>query len=369
MTRIGRDASAYQPLNRQSGAVRPATVAAAAVVVVIVALAFVAIQSLSRAASQSSRSQLALTVVEKESDELEIVAWRAMANHTPLDADAVAEATQDIARELRMLEIDHHSAQDVEGLRSVMRVYGEGLQRESALLADGRLMAARRHHNTYSVPHHQTVDALLDVMHAEEAEHVLRANRTVELGVLGVLGAAVLALIGLFVRMLRDREAMGRVRERELAAQALSDPLTGLANRRALTARLTDAFARQQSMTMALIDLDRFKAYNDTFGHGAGDQLLRRLAGELSVAAGPDGLACRLGGDEFCVVVPVADHTRVHEAVLAFEEQTDDCTVRASFGSVTVPEEASNATSALALADQRMYRHKADRRIGPRGPR
>ena len=189
----------------------------------------------------------------------------------------------------------------------------------------------------------------------------------IESGVLGVLGAAVAAVIALCSLLIRDREALSRIRERELVVQALSDPLTGLANRRALAARLEEAFARQQPLVVALIDLDRFKTYNDALGHTAGDELLRRLAGELSAVAEPDGLACRLGGDEFCVIVPATEADRLQQAVLGFEERAGGCSVSASYGSVRVPEEAGDTDAALVLADERMYRHKSERRLGWRG--
>lgn len=87
-------------------------------------------------------------------------------------------------------------------------------------------------------------------------------------------------------------------------ADAMTDPLTGLGNRRRLIDDLDTADHRRGVVRgIALFDLDGFKAFNDAFGHPAGDALLVRLAERLRAAVGDDGAAYRLGGDEFCVVV------------------------------------------------------------------
>ena len=86
--------------------------------------------------------------------------------------------------------------------------------------------------------------------------------------------------------------------------EAMTDPLTGLGNRRRLTSDLRAAFEEDAETAapslLLLFDLDGFKAYNDTFGHLAGDELLARLGQRLSRAVEGCGHAYRLGGDEFC---------------------------------------------------------------------
>ncbi|GGS69141.1 hypothetical protein GCM10010156_30120 [Planobispora rosea] len=91
--------------------------------------------------------------------------------------------------------------------------------------------------------------------------------------------------------------------ERLLAYQAAYDPLTGLANRRTLTAHLEDYTSGQ---AVFYLDLDGFKAVNDTHGHEAGDALLVEIASRLRAAAGAGDLIARLGGDEFVVLHPEA---------------------------------------------------------------
>ncbi len=93
----------------------------------------------------------------------------------------------------------------------------------------------------------------------------------------------------------------------EAVVAATTDFLTGLPNRRAFVAALDMAAAvkgASGSFTVALMDLDRFKAVNDTFGHAVGDQLLREVAERLVRTVGNRGLVARLGGDEFGVLLP-----------------------------------------------------------------
>ncbi|WP_342166889.1 EAL domain-containing protein [Methylobacterium sp. SD21] len=96
----------------------------------------------------------------------------------------------------------------------------------------------------------------------------------------------------------KDRES-----QRRIAELAFCDPLTKLANRRALTARMERDFFPKQRFKLLLIDLDRFKQVNDTYGHATGDQLLVQVAGRLNEVAGPHGFVARLGGDEMAMLV------------------------------------------------------------------
>jgi PAS domain S-box-containing protein/diguanylate cyclase (GGDEF)-like protein len=144
--------------------------------------------------------------------------------------------------------------------------------------------------------------------------------------------------------------------------QALHDALTGLPNRRKLFLDLErdlKELAPGANLALALFDLDGFKAYNDTFGHPAGDSLLERLGSRLVHAVGDGATAYRMGGDEFCVVVRSDDVEPVLErASTALQEQGDWFWVGASMGSALLPQEAKTIARALQLADRRLYDDK-----------
>ena len=113
---------------------------------------------------------------------------------------------------------------------------------------------------------------------------------------------------------------------------------------------------------LTLFDLDGFKQYNDTFGHLAGDQLLERLSARLSAVLAGRGTAYRMGGDEFCALWNLSDVGQASvttiEAVAALSEHGESFSIGCSYGSVLLPNEATDSTEALRIADRRMYIRK-----------
>jgi diguanylate cyclase (GGDEF)-like protein len=153
--------------------------------------------------------------------------------------------------------------------------------------------------------------------------------------------------------------------------QAMTDPLTGLGNRRRLTSDLRAAFEEHAETAgpslLLLFDLDGFKAYNDTFGHPAGDELLARLGQRLSCSVDGVGRAYRLGGDEFCAHLDLAGadpDDLISTAAAALSETGPEFTIGASIGVVLLPQEADDTSRALMLADERMYANKRGRSTG-----
>jgi len=171
------------------------------------------------------------------------------------------------------------------------------------------------------------------------------------------------ALLGVGVRLALSFRESDRLIE-AARAEAITDTLTGLGNRRLLLADLSAALSRRDTRYhLAFFDLDGFKTYNDSFGHPAGDGLLRRLGGRLAESVGTHGTAYRLGGDEFCVLAPMPDSVEdaVEIARDALTARGEGFRVSASCGHARLPEEADTTSEALRLVDQRMYAEKGRR--------
>jgi diguanylate cyclase (GGDEF)-like protein len=167
-------------------------------------------------------------------------------------------------------------------------------------------------------------------------------------------------------------------RERDHAGFAAAhDPLTGLLNRGAFGERLPLMLERcrlnRRPLALLLIDLDGFKAINDTLGHHAGDQLLRTLAQRLKASLRDGDVVARLGGDEFAVLLEgMADSgalQRVLAQLLAALSEPVDCDgypvgVSGSIGVALWPQDAGDAEALQRCADHAMYAAKAQGRNG-----
>ena len=169
------------------------------------------------------------------------------------------------------------------------------------------------------------------------------------------------------IAQVQDVTEQRRAQE-QLAFQAFHDALTGLPNRRKLMADLDERIAlatRSEPLLLLLFDLDGFKAYNDTFGHPAGDSLLARLGRRLQAAVEGRGVAYRMGGDEFCVLGRAGVEGEVpltSAGAAALSERGEGFHITASYGSVMLPIDASDQAEALRKVDERLYARKGTRR-------
>jgi len=175
--------------------------------------------------------------------------------------------------------------------------------------------------------------------------------------------------------MLRETIALGlvnlRLREK-LRSQSVRDPLTGLFNRRYLDESLEVEFARSMRsevpIAVIMMDIDHFKVFNDTFGHDAGDLVLKEVAAVLSRSTRKGDIAGRFGGEEFLLIMPGADAKRavaraetmrraISSLDLRFSGQTLGH-VTASFGVAIYPTDGDTSESLLHAADQALYAAK-----------
>jgi diguanylate cyclase (GGDEF)-like protein len=186
------------------------------------------------------------------------------------------------------------------------------------------------------------------------------------------LATATLVLVG--IRLALSARGL-RILTEQRHRQSMTDELTGLGNRRYLFhvlntffADLADPLLPTRQLAFLFLDLDHFKAINDSFGHAAGDKLLRQLGPRLTASLRSTDVLVRLGGDEFAVVLLNADAeyaTRVAQRLMAefahpFVLDVVSATIGASIGIAIAPQHASDPAGVLRCADIAMYRAKLE---------
>ena len=171
----------------------------------------------------------------------------------------------------------------------------------------------------------------------------------------------------------RDLEAHRHALEKanaHLAALSLTDSLTGLENRRAfdkeLSRAVSEAARRDAPLSLLLIDVDKFKSYNDAFGHPAGDEALRRVAQLLVAQARRSDRVARYGGEEFAVILPDTALAGAHVLAERYRRAVESSTwsqrgITVSIGVAARTQDESGA-DLVAAADAALYRAKAEGR-------
>jgi diguanylate cyclase (GGDEF)-like protein/PAS domain S-box-containing protein len=170
--------------------------------------------------------------------------------------------------------------------------------------------------------------------------------------------------VGLSISNLRLREA--------LRSQSIRDPLTGLFNRRYLEETLEREARRAaraaQSLSVIMLDLDHFKKFNDSYGHDAGDTVLRETAASLTRSVRGEDIVCRYGGEEFVIILPTADLESAHMRAEKIRCNCRELTVvhqgrsvgliTASLGVAALPLHGATPAELLDAADAALYRAK-----------
>ncbi|WPZ33596.1 GGDEF domain-containing protein [Thalassobaculum sp. OXR-137] len=204
------------------------------------------------------------------------------------------------------------------------------------------------------------------------------ANDAEELSPSETTAALKLALVAMTEAQKRIERQQARIAE--LENLSVTDELTGVMNRRGFDMQLRKSMAQQKRHSqdsedngggvVLMIDLDRFKAVNDTYGHAAGDELLRLVAGVLTRDVRASDTVSRLGGDEFAVLMPDLDAADGLARAKRLEKRLN--ATRLSWGELVLPVSASvgavsfrpqdRPAEVLNRADEIMYRRKAERR-------
>ncbi len=183
---------------------------------------------------------------------------------------------------------------------------------------------------------------------------------------------SLLDLVGPQIAIALER-AEWQVRATQFQLMSITDPLTGLLNRRYLEERLTEELNRSvrynYSMSCLMIDIDDFKKYNDLNGHQAGDAALKITAHCLKAALRSADVACRYGGEEFCILLPQTSLTeagviaermrqRVAKTVFPYGKSQPLGVVSISVGISTFARDIDTAEKVIATADRALYRAK-----------
>jgi diguanylate cyclase (GGDEF)-like protein len=161
-----------------------------------------------------------------------------------------------------------------------------------------------------------------------------------------------------------------------LQAQATRDPLTGIHNRGffddTLCAQLADSRRRATPLTLMMVDVDNFKRINDSHGHAEGDRALRVIARALVRVARASDIACRYGGEEFCVILPGTPlesaaqlAARIRQevpAACAREDIAGRTRITVTIGIAVCPDDGTESDALMRVADQRLYRGKEEGR-------
>ncbi|GEN29376.1 hypothetical protein HVA01_30220 [Halovibrio variabilis] len=210
---------------------------------------------------------------------------------------------------------------------------------------------------------------LLDEVHgvAQQQRSLMQRFSIAVSVLLGLVASAAVILCMMVVNLHRQRNLMQKL--------VLTDALTGLYNRRHLGdvafAALTQAKRHKTPLSLLLIDIDHFKHINDSYGHPVGDEVLRQLSDRLRYLSRPSDTLARIGGEEFCLLMP---DTHTHDALQAADRLRREVEKMAinghalannltiSIGVTTSTAGEHNFERLYCLADKALYQAKANGR-------
>lgn len=205
-----------------------------------------------------------------------------------------------------------------------------------------------------------------------------RQSAWLTMGALVILWSLAFYTLHSYWERLKNLAELRKVRD-ELEALSLTDALTGLANRRCFNDVLDAECHRlrriKAPISVIMVDVDFFKAFNDTYGHLAGDECLKLVAGVIrSNLKRPQDLAARYGGEEFCCILPETDHAGAVAIAMGIKDEVAGLKIRhegsaigdyltVSVGVATlICDEDIDSETVVSLADERLYQAKKNGR-------
>ncbi len=300
-----------------------------------------------------------LSTTLKVSDVVALISSR-LINLMPFNSAALF--LYDEASELYLCQ--HAAGEHAAAIRTVSASTTEGLEKAVATLAAGR---GGRLQSVLVAPLHMNLRAFGALAFYHSDHGVYTADHRRLMTQVAAQAAPVVANAVIFERT---------------QEQSLTDPLTGLPNRRGMEHHFSQELARaqrhRQPLSVLLLDMDRFKEINDSFGHPAGDRALREVAQLLRGTLREYDTCARFAGDEFVMILSDCDLDQAERrrgdiqaavAALSFEPvpgQTVSLSISA--GAASFPVDGPDAEALIAVADRRMYQDKASRRDGPQIP-
>ena len=159
-----------------------------------------------------------------------------------------------------------------------------------------------------------------------------------------------------------------RLAHRDLKRRAEHDGLTGLLTRNALVRRLKPVLAGERAFFLGIMDIDDFRGINDTFGHSAGDVVLRRMGAVLQEQFGDADMASRIGGDEFCCIIPEGSGCKIRSVLRKLHQDVEilnnkniiPVEVGIACGCAVATTEDTDLEKVRERADEEMYQKKRE---------
>lgn len=210
----------------------------------------------------------------------------------------------------------------------------------------------------------------------EHSQNIARLN-----GISGGVGTLAILIVLLFLYILkisgRNDELVSvnqqlEEQERKIKKLASTDPLTGLPNRRSFMKKLNYSLTTDKTGGVILLDLDNFKAINDTLGHVFGDKVLQTVGSRLQELSNPNIFVSRFGGDEFLILINQEKSHEVflqtiHQLESAFAKpikiETDTINIKTSMGIAKFPEDSNKADELIMFTDTAMYVAKKEETV------